>query len=166
MAGLKAWDGSAFVDGQPRIWNGTTFVAPSACHIWDGSGFVKVWPSFSRQRMIKVGAHKVGGAVGKVLGWASDSTYPATVTSDSLIVQGSGACMIAAQVSETHSLGNAEFTLRRNGVVIATQLNTGSLTAFSVAQTVAAGDTIELYAKVSPSGTINAANTYVEVIPT
>lgn len=43
--GLQFWNGSAFANGTPKVWNGSAFAAPAGAYIWDGTQFVKVWPS-------------------------------------------------------------------------------------------------------------------------
>ena len=176
MAGLKAWSGSAFVDGQPRIWNGTTFVAPSACHIWDGSKFVKVWPSFSRQRMNKTTAteHRSAKTTNPVPGFVSDSTYPATVTGGTtLVIAGSGPVTVTARVTgqlELAGVSSATATLYRNGASLGTATIT-STTAQTVpitwSGTVAEGDTLTLgWTTNTFYASTMLAGTYIEVEPT
>lgn len=174
MAGVKVWSGSAFVDGQPRIWNGSAFVAPASCHVWDGTGFVKVWPSFMQQRMVKVGdaSFGFGASQDPVTGWATDATHQATVAGHKLVVQGGGAATVSARLLMRAATGDTfSIQLRRNGVVIASgswrddgSTQTRTLTA---AETVAPGDLIHL------SGTQGFASTsyiyagsWIDVTPT
>lgn len=159
MAGLKVWNGSQFVDGVPRIWNGSAFVAPSECHIWNGSAFVKVWPSFTRQRMVKSGTFtrpsNQSGTV-QVTGWESDGTYPSTVTSHALVVQGAGDATIAWNL--TGSLGT--ISVRLNGDQISAS-RTGS-----VSGTVEEGDQITVFLTSNFQAATVTAGAYIEVIPT
>lgn len=159
MPGLKAWDGSSFVDGEPRIWNGSAFVAPSSCHAWDGSQFVKVWPTFTRQRMVKVGTFGRPGninATEKITGWSSDTTYPASITSDSLVVQGSGTVTLAWSFSGS----GGTTTVRHNG----TQVGSGRSGSTQIAVT--SGD--EITGWLTSTYGVNTsvtAGSWIEVAP-
>ena len=125
-------------------------------------------PPAVRQRMVKSGTASAGA--GKVAGWVSDSTYPASVVSDSLVVVGAETCTIVASVAWGASFSTGAFQLRRNGVQIAAGSTVGSggtvtsgtttVTAASVA--VAHGDTIELHRTGNLS--VNTG-TYVDVNP-
>ncbi|MCP3811689.1 hypothetical protein NLX62_05015, partial [Mycobacteriaceae bacterium Msp059] len=44
---MKVWNGTDFVDVSAlKVWNGSAFVDPEA-YVWDGSQFVKVWPTWT-----------------------------------------------------------------------------------------------------------------------
>lgn len=81
MPGFKVYTGTGYVDGTPKVWDGTQFVTARECHVWDGAKFVKAWPSITRQRMDKAGASPVGSKA-QVTGWVSDTDYPAVVDSN------------------------------------------------------------------------------------
>ncbi len=52
---VKLWNGSTFVDPSAlKRWNGSAFVDVSAAYIWDGAGFVKVWPTLVLQDPVQV----------------------------------------------------------------------------------------------------------------
>lgn len=123
---------------------------------------------FSRQRMDKSGSAAAGS--GKVTGWVSDGTYPASVVSDALVVAVGGLATITASVGWSASFATGTFSIRRNGTQIAVSSTLGSggtvtsgtatVTASNV--TLAAGDTIELYRTGSLAVT---TSTYVDVNP-
>lgn len=174
MAGLKAWDGSAFVDGEPRIWDGSAFVAPSACHVWDGSGFVKVWPTFTRQRMVKNGTQSMSGSRAIVPNWSSDSAFPSTIVGNKLVVQGGGSATIAtSSLSPSGNGGGGNWSrifLMHNGTTIATYEKNGSAgwgsPAWSIPRTVSDGDTIWVETQFDAFGAVTIVDqSYVEVIP-
>lgn len=154
MPGLKTWNGSAFVDYQPRIWNGSAFVAPSACWIWDGTKYVKVWPTFARQRMVKSGTYTPPqSSTTQVTGWASDTTYPAVVQSNALKIVGSGAITLTVLVDTTSSGSGPSWRVMRNS----TQVNqftssAGQTYTKTYNLTVADGDLISLTAIASGFG--------------
>lgn len=160
MAGLSVWNGSAFVDGDPKIWNGSAFVAPSECHIWNGSAFVKVWPTFARQRMVKSGTWSSSYMSGtmQVTGWASDGTYPAAVSGNSLVVSGSGSVTVSWSFTGSGG-GSSNWKIRHNSSGI------GSNRSGTVSRTVADGDTISFW--YTNAGALNYTITggYVEIIP-
>lgn len=171
MAGLKTWDGSAFVDGQPRIWNGSAFVTPSACHVWDGTQFVKVWPTFSRQRMTKSGTW-IMSMNARVTGWVPDVTSPATIVSDQLVVDSGGSATI--DVSWTiASIGYGyRMNLRRNAVTIAYQdrafNQNGTFTFSASSVTLAHGDTLDLWVsnQTGGGGSPQLTAGHIDVTPT
>lgn len=170
MAGLQNWNGSSFVDGQPRLWNGSTFVAPSACHIWDGTKFAKVWPNFQRQRMNKSGTFTMTYNSPRIVtGWASDGTYPATITSDQLIVAGGGTATAFVSWTATGGYGY-RMNLRQNGTVLGYQdrgFNSSGTFTFSVTVTLAEGDKLDLYVSnfSASGGDPQVTAGYVDIVP-
>jgi hypothetical protein len=40
---IKVSDGSSFTNADPYYWSGSDFKKFDSAHVWDGSGFVKVW---------------------------------------------------------------------------------------------------------------------------
>lgn len=170
MAGLKAWNGSAFVDGEPRIWNGSAFVAPSTIHVWNGSAFVKVWPSFVRQRMNKNGNYAVQVSWNRITGWASDATYPATITSNQLVVQGGGSATVTLSVRFAAAYINTPVELRLNGTKVAQVTSSGGGAANTQTTTwsgvLTEGDLLDAWTTAGGSPVINASPTYIDVNPT
>ena len=165
MAGLKAWNGSAFVDGEPRIWNGSAFVAPSAIHIWDGSQFVKVWPNFVRQRINRSSTWTIPASWTKVPGWSSDGTYPAVVSSDSMIVTGSGSATVSFSAS-VQAAQHVQVRLMINGAQRAISAQgTGAVETGSWTGALADGDVIHLEAMQTWPG-MTGSTAYIDVIPT
>lgn len=166
MAGLSVWNGSAFVEGEPRIWNGSAFVAPSSCHVWDGSQFVKVWPSFTRQRINKSGTQSMpGSGTVQITGWTPDGTYPGVVSSNALQVVGAGAASVTAVIGFTASpIASNPTTLRINGTVVATNNTFASSRTLNWSGTLAAGDLLTLWHAAS-FGNITTS-TYIDVNPT
>ena len=125
--------------------------------------------SFARQKMNKNGGYATDN--GTVTNWTSDSTYPATITSNQLVVQGSGTATPKAVVVVTGwGGGTAQVALHHNGVSIGSFTINGS-TTFTIspaARAFAAGDTLDL--RVTNgfgrfTGTITTG-TYVEIAPT
>lgn len=173
MAGLKAWDGSAFVDGEPRIWDGSGFVAPSSCHVWDGSEFVKVWPSFVRQRIVKSGSFAISSAGTRYVlpDWAQDATWPGQIVSNRLVVAGSGTASVSVSVTRNSTGSTTSVTLFV--MVNGSQVDSFTVSSNSTRQwdggplAVADGDTIHLEVqRTSGSGMPSIVDGWIDLTPT
>ncbi|AWY06133.1 minor tail protein [Gordonia phage Suzy] len=120
MSGFKVWNGSAFVDAQPWIWNGSAFVRPSGVYRWDGTKFVKIWPTFVKQKMNKSGSYLNSNSTNAlVTTWLSDSEFPSTITADSLIVQGAQAGALVKlnyNMQSSSGTGDRILGVHKNGV--------------------------------------------------
>lgn len=167
MAGVKVYQGGVFVDGQPRIWNGSSFVAPSAIHVWNGSAFVKVWPSFVRQRINKSGSWAIStGGLAQVTGWASDGTYPAAIHADALVVAGSAHVTVTVSVQRTFNFVSSTVELRRNGTAIQSGSFSGESGTLTWTGDIADGDQLTVWASRSSGTSVSVlAGTYIDVNP-
>lgn len=128
-------------------------------------GTVKVWPDFARQRMNKTGSWGPAGYTAAIVtGWAPDSTYPATISADTLVVTGGGSANISAHLTTTAQwpIGSITVELRVNGVAVdsASGAGTHTLTWSGVLNE---GDTAALWASGAWTNSITAA--HVDVIP-
>ncbi len=116
----------------------------------------------ARQKMNKSGTQNIlTGTPAIVTAWTSDGTYPATISANSLVIQGSGYYTARAYCSLVN--GNVTFELRINGTTVATTSTSGTTIEYS-GPPLSNNDTVSLYASTSSVGVIAAA-TYVEVEP-
>lgn len=141
--------------------------------IYGGATLLWERPAFTQQRMNKSGNYNSGSnfSLEQVTGWVSDGTYPATVTSHKLVVQGSGTVTITAvldqQTDDTAKPGALK--LMHNSSIIAT----GDMTNYQNRQTitvtatdvdVAEGDTVWLQVQTGSSvAAIVYAGSYIDV---
>lgn len=127
MTGLKVWNGSAFVDGVPKVWNGGAFVNAKEAHIWDGTKFVKVWPSLPEY-------------VGGVYQSGTTTTVPTHQSGDLLVL-----CMFNTQAVPTLNSGwtrLGEYGQSFGRFTVDYKIGTGSETLLSSTGTV---ETITVY---------------------
>lgn len=168
MAGLSVWNGSSFVGGQPRIWNGTAFVPPSSCHVWDGSQFVKVWPSFVRQRMNQSGSFTPPSPNTQALvtGWTSDVTYPAVIVSNQLEVAVGGPASVTFGAKSGTGTAARYVYLRHNNTQIATfTIASGASGSATWTGTLADGDLLTMWVQRG-SVSVGVSAGYIDVQPT
>ncbi len=148
-----------------KVMSGTSAV--SAIY----AGAVKVWPSFSRQRMNKSGLHAATYTFHQVNSFVADGTYPGDVSGgNSMLISGSGACTVTAHCVRANTSGNVVFQLRRNGNAIGDNLTVSGTTSGDITWTgtLADGDYLDLWqyrnsAAGSSSGCTDG--TYVEIVP-
>ncbi|MGB3706746.1 hypothetical protein [Gordonia sp. (in: high G+C Gram-positive bacteria)] len=125
--------------------------------------------TFSRQRMNKNGNSTLGAGTVLVPNWTSDATYPATIATNGLQVQGTGAANITgAIVSNSGPTRPNTFSIRLNGTAIwSSQIKTtGTYTIPSIARTLNEGDLIQLYVAGSATAPSVNTGTFIEVVPT
>lgn len=154
----------------PAVTAGSSLDTPTAtstsqAHVPDVTAAV----TLVRQQMDKSGNFTTAGAQ-KVTGWTSDATYAATITSNALVLQGSGTVNITLSAAWSASFTTGQIRIYRNGAQIATSATVGnggtvtSGTATVTANGVAAthGDTFEVYKTGNLA--INSG-TYLDVNP-
>ncbi|MCF8590576.1 hypothetical protein [Gordonia liuliyuniae] len=126
---------------------------------------VAVGASFNRQRVSKNSNFTIGASGWNLLtGWSSDSTYPATIVGEKLVVQGSGAATITWSVTQSGS-GTQSARAYYNGVAVGAEFGTGTGGGTrTTTREVSAGD--EIYVMVTGVFTsVAAAGTYIDVVP-
>lgn len=116
---------------------------------------------FKRQRMYAGSGQSIGSSLIKVTGFASDSTFPAVVVSNALIVQGSGAVTVEARLVLSDLSNARTLQIQINDTVVATVSYVSTVT-YSGA--VDEGDKIALWAKVGLSAR-NVTSAYVDLMP-
>lgn len=121
---------------------------------------------FSQQRMNKSGTDGWNG--NQVTGWVSDTTYPATISSSKLVVQGTkqGATINLVAVVSSSTNNNGWIQVYCNNVAVGTQQtfpSTQSTRSLSFTMDVNAGDLLEMRANSSYNGHVYAG-TYLEVL--
>ena len=130
--------------------------------------------SFARQRMDKSGQFTASTASTETLttGWVPNSTYPATIVSNELVIQGNSpavniTCSVRLFTDFPGPLGS--IYLRVNGALVDSETNKGSaIYTLTWSGAVVAGDVIRL--GFNPQGTpayihVQAADTYIDVNP-
>lgn len=130
-------------------------------------------PAFSAQRMNKSGNFSLSGTMQRVTGWTSDSSEPATITSNELnfTTTATANAQITCYINKTgvNSLsGSATGSLRVNGTEVASGTTASGTTGNATLTwtgTLSASDKIALWANRS-NGTVNlVAGTYIRVEP-
>lgn len=133
--------------------------------------------AFTRQRITRSGQSTqttTSTTYAQVTGWASDTTYPGVVDTNSLKNAGAKTGVtVTASVGWTNSApanGAASFDLRKNGTSIASWTqsdfsSSGTQTLTATGQTIADGDLITLWIRrQSGSATIGCtAATYIDL---
>lgn len=130
-------------------------------------------PLLARQRMNKSGSQSVPStSVTQITSWTADATYPATISSNQMTVQGSGACTVTASVGYSVNYGAAAtLYLYRNGASVADvscAAGSSGTKTLTWTGTASAGDTFDVRGKAGTSLvsiTVTAA-TYLELVPT
>lgn len=151
-----------------KVMSGTSAV--SAIY----AGAVKVWPSFSRQRMNKSGLHAAtsGNTFYQVDGFVADGTYPGDVSGgNSMRVANSGVYVVTAHCVRAGTSGSVVFQLRRNGNASqsVTRIVSGTTSGdMTWTGTLADGDYLGLWqyrnGAAGPSSGCTDG-TYVEIVP-
>lgn len=139
------------------------------------AGTVTAVVNLTRQRLYLPNTWTSTGD-GQVTGWASDPTYPATVSNNALVVQGTGTLYIrlAARIESSVS---RTLNLRVNGTSVWSKTYATRVTETNAAQfALHDGDVIDLYWSGGGGGTRyiygdssiygNAYHSYLEVSPT
>jgi hypothetical protein len=125
--------------------------------------------SFARQRMDKSSSQSVAaGTNTKLTGFTSDGTYPATVTSNALVVAGGGLANITATVTASGGLSASSAELRKNGtsigsVSLPTANGTRTITVNS--HTLADGDQLTVWHIGTFNGNKTVTAAMVDVVP-
>lgn len=114
--------------------------------------------SFARQRMDKSGTYTAvgGNTYVQATGWASNVTFPCTVTSNQLVVVGSGSVTLAWNLTSNNAI-----RIMKNGVQVA--VPTSGVTG-STPLTVADGDLLRVDVLMAffPNTTLSAGG-YIEL---
>jgi len=137
------------------VYSGSNAAAHAATN---GQGSVSVKVSgplvpLPRQRMDKTSGNSLGTSEALITGWTSDANYPSTVTSDGLVVSGSGVAVVTVHASFTNAsnvAGQDQLFLYVDGVKVATKdiskLST-AVVEFTWRGNLNNGSVIQLYGK-------------------
>lgn len=122
-----------------------------------------------RQKAVKTGANWNPPQAGARMPIASDTTYPAVISSDTLVAAGTGAVTLTGSITWNRSGAWARAYIRVNGTQVATIVNSTSTpvtsTSTPVARTINDGDTIDLWVeRITTANEIISG--YIDMIPT
>ena len=116
-----------------------------------------------RQRMYAGSGQSIGSSLIRVTGFASDSTFPAVVVSNALIVQGSGAVTVEARLVLVYNGGARPLQIRINNTSVAEVSTNAADRTVTYSGLVDEGDEITLWAQTVVARNVTSA--YVDLTP-